>query len=324
LHDNVVSLSYVGNVSHDLVGWPDINPVPEGSETGQNWPGSWMDPSYRPYQNIAGIYPASHILRANYNSLQATLSRSKGAINYWLTYTFGKALGDNSADSFDLSRDYGPLAWDRSQAFKVAYNITLPAFSKKYLGNHAFGNTVVDGWQVSGISQFTSGAPVVVLAPSFPGGYSISMIGLGDLGGITQLGGRYIDGTPDESAVPVLVCNPTANLAPHQVFNASCFQSPTPGHNGNYQIPYIHGPWYTNSDLSLFKNFQINEKRKLQFRAEAFNFLNHPLWGFVSNDAALQLQYSAFGAAPVNAAAAGIMTNKFGHRIMQLALKFYF
>ena len=81
---SVLSLSYVGNTSRDLVGWPDINPVPQGSETGQNWPGSWMDPSHRQYQNIAGIYPAAHILKANYNSLQVTLVSCKMSLNWRL------------------------------------------------------------------------------------------------------------------------------------------------------------------------------------------------------------------------------------------------
>ncbi len=321
----VLNVAYVGNSSRNLVGWPDTNPVPEGSETGQNWPGSWMDPSYRKYQNIAGIYPAAHTLKASYNSVQASASRTKGAINYWLSYSFGKAVGNNAADSFDMSRTYGPLPWDRTHSVKIAYNISMPAFSKKYMGNHKLGNALIDGWQVSGNTQFDSGAPMFPATPSFPGGLAISMMGTGDLGGVTQLGGRYIVGTPDENAVPLLVCNPTANLAAHQVFDGACFQSPTPGHNGNYVLPYIHGPWSNNSDLTLFKNFQLSESRKLQFRAEAFNFLNHPLWGFTqTNDAALRLMYSAFGAAPTNASTAGIMTNKFGRRIIQLELKFYF
>jgi len=194
------------------------------------------------------------------------------------------------------------------------------------MGNHALGNKLMDGWQVSGNTSFDSGAPVFTIAPSFPGGLAISMVGTSsDLSGVHLLGGRYIDGTPDENAVPLIVCNPTSNLAAHQIFNPSCFQSPTPGHNGNYVIPYIHGPWTNSSDLTLFKNFQIGESKKLQFRAEAFNFLNHPLWGFLaSGDPALQLNYTALGALPTNTSTAGIMTNKFGHRIIQVELKFYF
>jgi hypothetical protein len=320
----VLNIAYVGNRSSDLVGWPNSNPVPEGSETGKDWPGSWMDASYRQYQNVAGIYPAAHMLKANYNSVQASASRTRGAFNYWLSYTFGKGLGNNSADSFDMSRTYGPLPWDRTHSVKFAYNIALPAFSKKYLGNHPVGNALVDGWQLSGNTQFDSGAPVFVTGPSFPGGLAISMMGLGDLGGVHQLSGRYIVGTPDESAVPLIVCNPTSGLGPQQIFNPSCFQSPTPGNNGNYVIPYIHGPWTNNSDLSLFKNFKVGESKKIQFRAEAFNFLNHPLWGFTTSDAALRLTYSAFGAAPTNISTAGIMTNKTGHRIVQFEAKFYF
>lgn len=68
----------------------------------------------------------------------------------------------------------------------------------------------------------------------------------------------------------------------------------------------------------------MSEARSFQFRAEAFNLLNHPLWGFASNDPALQLAIVDFGAAPYNKTTAGVMTNKFGHRIVQLAVKFYF
>ena len=150
-------------------------------------------------------------------------------------------------------------------------------------------------------------------------------------------------GTPDENPVPLVICDPTANLAPHQLFNAGCFQSPTPGNNGTYRIPYIHGPMFLNNNLTLFKNFKIRESRNLQFKAEAFNFLNHPIYGVTNfnpfgtqgpNDPAMNLVYNNFGSLPLNATAAGaaandvaqagIMTNKFGHRIMQLELKFSF
>lgn len=331
----LLSVAYVGNQSSNLVAWPDINPVPEGAELGVDWPGNDanFDAPYRTYHNIAGIFPAAHRLKSNYNSLQLTARRGKGAINYWLSYTFSKGLGNNSADSFDMSRTYGPLPWDRTHALKIAYNVSLPNFSRKYLGGNPVLNGVLDGWQISGITEFDSGAPVTTLGASFPGAYAIGMTNTNTGTAAWRLVPRYINGTPDVPIVPLLVCNPTANLQPHQVFNGACFQAPSHGQNGTYRIPYIHGPMFTNSDLSVFKNFKITESKSLQFRAEAFNFLNHPLWGFLDyspfqgnmgSDAALQLAIADFGAAPVNASSAGIMTNRFGHRTMQLALKFYF
>jgi hypothetical protein len=315
----------VGNFTKYLPGWPDINPVPEGAELDccWGWPSQGDDATYRKYRNVAGMYPAAHVLKSNYNSLQVTASRTTGAVNYWVAYTFGKALGHNVADSFDLSRGYGPLPWDRTHALKFSYNIALPAFSKNHLGNHRVVNGMLDGWQVSGISEFDSGAPMSVLS-GFPGGYTISMADTQTGTAAWRFTGRYISGTPDISPVPLVTCDPTSNLGPHQIFNAACFQAPTHGQNGTYRPPYMRGPWFSNHDVSIFKNFQIAESRRLQIRAEAFNFLNHPLWGFATNDPALQLQVKDLGGPMVNATTAGVMTDKFGHRIVQLAVKFFF
>lgn len=315
--------AYVGNRSTHLVGWPNINAVPEGAESNIGWPGTWDDPTYRPYATYgAGIWATSHVLKSSYDSLQVTANRQTGRINYWISYAFSKALGTNNADAFDLNRYYGPLPFDRTQSLKLAYNINLPDVSKNHLGNHAMLNGMLDGWQVSGVTEFTSGAPTVFVA-DFPGASYIKMQGVNNVAW-GQLGSRFIVGTPDENSVPLVICDPTANLGPHQIFNASCFQAPTRGHNGTYRPPYMHGPWYNNSDLSLFKNFKMAESRNLQVRAEMFNFLNHPLWTFINNDPALNLYYSNYGATPDNTSTAGVMTNKTGHRIVQIAIKFTF
>ncbi|HEX7423476.1 MAG TPA: hypothetical protein VF311_06270 [Terriglobales bacterium] len=73
----LLSVAYVGNQSSNLVAWPDINPVPEGAELGVDWPGNDanFDAPYRTYHNIAGIFPAAHRLKSNYNSLQLTAQR---------------------------------------------------------------------------------------------------------------------------------------------------------------------------------------------------------------------------------------------------------
>jgi hypothetical protein len=132
--------------------------------------------------------------------------------------------------------------------------------------------------------------------------------------------------------MPILTCDPRKNLGPHQWLNGNCFTIPTvPGKNGPAVLPEFFGPWFWTSDLSMFKNFQMGERKKFQFRFSAYNFMNHPLWSFTgtgvgSSDLNLnfapnttgsggQVQTnSGFGIAPI----------KQGNRIVQLALKFYF
>ena len=91
-------------------------------------------------------------------------------------------------------------------------------------------------------------------------------------------------------------------------------------------LPVSYGPAFFNSDLAVFKNFDMTEKRKLQFRVQAYNFLNHPLYSFPSGSN-LTLQFTQD---PVTQqitqanANFGTTTQKQGQRIMEFAAKFYF
>jgi hypothetical protein len=90
-------------------------------------------------------------------------------------------------------------------------------------------------------------------------------------------------------------------------------------------MPEYFGPWFFNSDLSLFKNWQISESRKLQFRFSAYNFLNHPVWSFSSTGPGANSGYLNFGPGDTNTNTAfGYTPIKLGNRIVQLALKYYF
>jgi hypothetical protein len=126
---------------------------------------------------------------------------------------------------------------------------------------------------------------------------------------------------------PILTCNPTSNLGPHQFVNGNCFAVPTQvGQNGPSVLPAIYGPAYFGSDLGLFKNFQIKESMKLQFRIQAYNFLNHPLWSF-PNSNNLTLQYAqdaATGKITQTNSNFGVTSFKQGSRVLELAVKFYF
>ncbi|HWD97812.1 MAG TPA: hypothetical protein VG345_02185, partial [Bryobacteraceae bacterium] len=129
-----------------------------------------------------------------------------------------------------------------------------------------------------------------------------------------------IVGTNDLQLNPIVTCNPIANLQPHQFVNGACFGLPSAGHYGPTVLPAYYGPWFFNSDLGLFKNFQIRESMKVQFRLDGYNFLNHPLWSF--NGTNLSLVYNSAG--QQTSTNFGYTTEKQGNRIVQLAVKFFF
>ena len=87
-----------------------------------------------------------------------------------------------------------------------------------------------------------------------------------------DMSNRNVLGTPDEQAVPTLVCNPTSGLQQGQYFNANCFQAPQAEmvanvpNIGTYRLPYIHGPRFESDDIGLYKAFKIDESRSVQFR----------------------------------------------------------
>jgi hypothetical protein len=72
----------------------------------------------------------------------------------------------------------------------------------------------------------------------------------------------------------------------------------------------VRGPGIEEVDFSLFKYFAVNEKMRVQFRAEFFNLLNHANLGLPEND----LQSPAFGQ----------ILQAGSPRLLQLALKLMF
>jgi hypothetical protein len=98
------------------------------------------------------------------------------------------------------------------------------------------------------------------------------------------------------------------------------------GQNGPTVLPAVYGPAFFDSDLGLFKNFQIKESMKLQFRIQATNFLNHPLWS-MSQGNALNLSFSQAtpgGPLTMNNPQFGTAQYKTGQRIVELQAKFFF
>jgi len=329
--DTLLETSYVGNTSRNQMspsGY-NLNVVPEGAMLNLA-PGDSTDPNdYRPFQNYGTINWRTHVMSQHYHSLQVTAKRQTGRINYSVSYAFGKAtgLGGNyygrGVDSFDRRhRSYGPLNYDRTHSLTVAYNVLLPDPVKK----NPFLRQVANGWQITGITQFQSGGPF-----ESTGGINMS----GTMANGDAISNITVAGTPDTTERPVLICDPRngldmttlPGLAGRQYANPNCFAAPSPGHNGVYELPYLKTPPFLNNDISLFKNFALSSKHeglKLQFRASAFNFLNHPNAFFQGGDPSLQLNFDNGVLDQDSIQNFGRPIKKRGKRVMQFALKFMF
>ncbi len=322
-----LEIGYVGNQSYNIpsqgnggtlgINTLNINLVPVGAmnKAGLGDPNLLNASLFRPMPAFSDFYVDTSNGYADYNALQLTWARTKGRYDVAFNYTWSKALGIvGFYDQTNIDNNYGVLSGNRTHVLNASYSLEL--------GNPVHGGGVAggfaNGWQLSGITQIESGPNLTALNS---GNFGINANGFTDTAGYA-VSNVSILGTPDIQLSPMLTCNPASGLAAHQYINPSCFALPTaPGQNGPTILPAIYGPWFFNSDLSLFKTFNISESKKFQLRFEGYNFLNHPLWSFNGNN--LSLNFSGVTGQLTNPDF-GMVTQKQGNRIIQLVAKFLF
>ena len=333
----LLDVSFVGSQSRHLYLSQPFNNLPFGSA----WQGYSQDTTvaggakfdgttnllpnmYRPYAGYSNGVDWTWGGSANYNSLQISLNRRAGRLQYGMAYTWSKALGVIQGHLTNArGANYGPLGLDRTQSLAINYLYDIPGLSKHvgFLDNYA-GKAVVDGWQFTGITSISSGAPINV-------GYTVTGIGG------TQLN-RMITGSEDIAPRIVMTCNPNLPKSERTVdrfINTSCFaMAPKGSTQMDSGLNRLRGPGLNQWDMSIFKNISLGEgDRRLQLRLETYNVFNHTQWGSVNTTA--------------NFNAAGVITNTptqlggtggrlgFGalsavrantQRILQIAVKLYF
>jgi hypothetical protein len=333
-----MEVAYVGNKSRELQvtsgALSNINLVPAGAMFGLANPALGNANSYRPYQGYGDINVATNGLYANYNALQVTWARRKGRYTMQVNYSFQKAMGivSTTIDPFNLRNDYGVQPGNRTHLFNATYSVELG----NPIQTNRFAKAVANGWQLSGIVQLQSGANLTYNSGT-NGNFNMQLnnaIIPGTQGLVNPSGtngvainNQSIYGTNAKLLLPVLTCDPTKNLAEHQFINGSCFAAPTTPGQSTPLLPPMYGPAFFNTDLGLFKNFNLGENRKLQFRFQAYNFLNHPLWSFPTGTSLLTLQYQqAANGGPLTQTNSNFGKTLFkqGNRVVEMAVKFYF
>jgi hypothetical protein len=318
--------------------------------------------TFRPFQayNTIGFYQFTGT--STYHSLQATLSHQSGKnLQYFVTYTFGKALGTVAtnetdgaawADPIDTrGRSWGVLPFDRTHVFNLSYNYTLPKLARGSM-DHKITRGLLNGWQMSGITTIQSGTPIRLRFS-------------GDLSGTGQALAWYgsdafnAQGQSVGAITPIYVRNPVlgGNKLGQKLFDLSALQIPAFPNSGPSQPPfYMRTPGRSNFDVSFFKNFSFSESKKLQFRAGFFNLFNQAyptqisnVGGLGSSDIYLTLNTvcnrrisnvpdgtggtasgttcdptGGFSYDQTTIDNFGKIVNKHGRRIVEFAVKFYF
>ncbi|HUO59278.1 MAG TPA: TonB-dependent receptor, partial [Candidatus Acidoferrales bacterium] len=263
--NTVLSVAYVGSQAHHLLAIISANP---GNATL-----CLSTPGCGPFNEAGARGPFSSdfdainyqktMASSNYNSLEISVRRTSGPLQFTAGYTYGKSIDDSSS----LAEPINPInpsltraisAFDLRHNFVVSYNYVLPIV--RLLGAD---NRWTTGWTLSGVTRFSTGLPVTLfnnqdtsLLGSIPNGINNN--------GVDTL--NYTAGKID------------VNLNPRDgrnAFNTALFSLPALGQNGSARRRFFYGPGMENFDVALAKEIKLNESRQLQFRLEAFNLFNH-------------------------------------------------
>jgi hypothetical protein len=174
-------------------------------------------------------------------------------------------------------------------------------------------NAVIGNWEIGGIISAHSGNALTL---NEFGGWGIG----GDTSHTGGIEPFTLSGRPNCNG-PIRVVNqrvgPSGGADGYiQWFDTSNISDPANNTFGTCGIGNVRGPRYVDVDLSLHKGFQFTETKKLEFRFEALNAFNHPVWTFNGGP--------ANGSFDQGGTQLGHIIGSQGERLLQFALKFYF
>jgi hypothetical protein len=278
-----------------------------------------------------------------YDALQAVLQhRMSNGLDAQVAYTYSKCLSDSGGfygtwgsgaqtshgqvgwtNIYNPRMDWGPCFFDQTHLLSSYVTYQLPVGRGKKFGNSMSRalDAVVGGWEIGGIVTLHSGNALSDFVGW--GGDSVA----GATTGASELfgGDRSNCNGPvryPKKVVPttVTVTNGVTSVTQGylQYFDPSTFAPLTTGPGGQTSFGTcsqgdIRGPRFANVDMSLHKEIPISENKRFEFRAEAYNALNHPIFS--------RPDYNFGDTGP---GGFGAITTSQGGRQFQLGVKFYF
>lgn len=216
----------------------------------------------RPYPQFQNVFPLfSAGSNSDYNALQVSFSKrySKGIV-FDGNYVWAKSIDDGTSaqDSFDLRMGRSVTGTDfrHRLVFSGVYDLPFGKGRQFLNGMSRVPELLLGGWQINGIYTLQSG----------------SLLGIG----ASNTAGIFTQAIRANTNGQSPVINADARDRLDRWFNTSVFSQPAPFTLGNVGtlVPNLRAHHTNNLDFSLFKQFSLSEKFRLQFRAESFNFAN--------------------------------------------------
>ncbi|MFN7945284.1 MAG: TonB-dependent receptor [Blastocatellia bacterium] len=327
-----LSVAYVGHKATHLVAPTDWNqPLPgQGPAFRVNADGSttilWPTvqtrrPLYSVLPDVTQISGTASWSISNYNALQINArQRYAKGLEFIASYTWSKTMTDNlgyygsggvsaqgaySANQYNRrGYNYGPAFFDATHNFVLSGTYDLPFGKGRAWGSnlHPIANAIFGGWNVSSIFSMHSGFPITIAS-----------------GSDRTLQNPRGTVRPNQTGTPTLTSNPDCYI--YNPNNASCagvsgtvaFTLPDFGTFGTAGVGTVRAPGYFNWDAGIGKKFNLTEQKYFDFRAEFFNFTNHP--SFNPPDRTWTPTSRTFGQ---------VTSTISPPRILEFALKFHF
>jgi hypothetical protein len=214
----------------------------------------------------------------NYHALETKLEkRFAHGVQFRVAYTWSHALANSSTplsgstglgtpDPGNYATEYSSASWDIRQNFTSGFVWDVPFGKGKTLGGGMgnFADKIVGNWHLNGLVSLRTGVP-----------YTLRYNGCQGVWGACR---------PD--VVPGMNPNsaPTNGRDPQQWFDINSVTVPAPLTDGNLGLQSQTGPPARTLDLSVFKDFPITERWRVQFRAESFNLANTPVYNIPGNN----------------------------------------
>jgi len=248
----------------------------------------------------------------NYNGLLISLRRRyANGLAFGASYTWSHNFSDyvdnltggsTPANAYNYSLERSNSPFDVAHRFigNALWNLPIGK-GGKILNGGGTASRLIGGWQLNAILTLSTGTPFTVTAPdqSQTGGSHQSR---------ANCIGNAFGGASSDPARLVGVG------ATGFFINPAAFAVPAVGTFGSCAPRAFHGPGIENLDTSVFKQFLLTERWKVEFRTEFFNIANHA--NFTNPSA---------NAAPASAGSFGkIFNTVIDPREIQFALKLYF